>query len=104
MEHEITKQAKYQLINDKNDFTTVLGTLRGEAIYEAAFPIAVYSKIFDMVVNNEPKKPYLSELIITYPNPIVNILSVEYVNEGNNDFVNLETFVSTRLDEMNSQH
>ena len=99
----ITEAAANRLIEDQYEFVHVIGTMRGDKIYEAGFTIAVHSKVFDMFYNNEFNCDYLSELILCNENPIVNIITADYVLAEYKDFTNLKDFVKAKIDELHPQ-
>lgn len=96
----INTNALTRLESDQREFINVLGTMRGTNIYEAGFTIAVHSRVYDMIAHNSFNKNYLEELILRHESPIVNIISGDYVLQGNTDFTNLETFVNQKLEDM----
>ena len=96
----LNPDALTRLKSDQLDFIKVLGSMRGENIYEAGFTIAVHSKVYDMIAHNSFNKKYLVELILNHESPIVNIISGDYVLQGNTDFTNLESFVNQKLEDM----
>lgn len=93
-------RAKERLCSDKEEFIGVLGMMRGENIYEAGFAIAVHSKVYDMIYNNEIKHDGLYDLVVNYENPIVNIISGDYVLTNHKDFNDLEKFVINKIEEL----
>ena len=97
---KLSDEAKGKLLLDKREFINVLGTLRGENIYEAAFTIAVHSKVFDMIYNDKVRHNRLSELIINHESPVVNIISGNYVLQKHTDFNNLKSFVEKQIQTM----
>lgn len=99
----ISADAERKLVEAQQEFIELLGALKGENIYQAAFTIATYSKIFDMILNNELECPYLSELIVANEDSIVNKLAADYVLQENTDFVNLKSFVKAKLDELHPE-
>lgn len=100
MSNKLTEEAVQRLCADRDEFISVLQTLKGEHIYEAGFTIAVYSKVFDMFYDNIFECEYLSDLILCNESPIVNNLTVDYIMAENTDFTNLETFVKSKVDEL----
>lgn len=96
----LSNEAKERLNLDKEEFINVLGMMRGENIYKAGFTIAVHSKVFDMIYNEEIIHDQLSNLILTYDSPIVNIISGDYVLKDYKDFNDLKFFVESKIHEM----
>lgn len=101
--NRISDEAKGRLLLDKREFINVLGAMRGENIYEAGFTIAVHSKVFDMIYNDEITHDKLTELIMKHESPIVNIISGDYVLKKHTDFNNLKSFIEAKIHDMTKQ-
>lgn len=96
----ITEEAKSKLVEAKEEFIHMLGSLRGESIYNAGFTIATYAKVFDLIFNNELDCNYLSDLIMCNENSIVNSITAEYVLTNATDFNELRNFVKSKVDSL----
>ena len=96
----ITEAAADRLTQEQHEFINVIGAMRGDKIYEAGFTIAVHSKAFDIIFNNELNYDGLSDLILNNENPIVNTITADYVLNDYKDFTNLKEFIRIKINEL----
>ena len=98
----ITEAAIDRLVRDQHEFIHVIGAMRGDKIYTAGFTIAVHSRVFDMIYNNEINCDNLSDIILNTENPIVNTITADYILKDYKDFTDLKEFVKNNVNKLNN--
>jgi len=92
-------QARAKMVYEQDELVRHLAECTGKEIYESAFTIATYSKIFNILYHNEIKCNYLADLILCNDN-LVGMLTADYVNEGFNGYTRLTEFLKNKIAEL----